>query len=85
MSDTNVDLVRLVKARHEAELMEKKNVVGVGVGYRERLGVQTDELAIVVLVTRKIPSRMLAPEDRIPEFIDGVPIDVQEVGAVKAQ
>jgi hypothetical protein len=41
-------------------------------------------VAVVVLVRRKLPASQLSPEDRIPAQIDGVPVDVQEVGDVRA-
>jgi hypothetical protein len=36
------------------------------------------------MVTHKVPLDQLAPEDVIPSEIDGVSVDVQEVGDVKA-
>jgi len=77
--------VKAVKEAHEAALMQKANVVGVGVGLRIRGGTYTDETAIVVMVTHKVPATELAPEDFIPAEIDGVPVDVQEVGEISAQ
>jgi len=74
-----------VKARHEAQLMRKANVVGVGVGFREWGGRLTDEVALVVNVTRKLPSSQLAPQDLIPGEIEGVPVDVREVGQISAR
>ena len=41
--------IRRVRRAHEDELMSKANVVGVGVGYRQRGGEPTDELALVVM------------------------------------
>lgn len=73
-----------VKRKYEITLLQKKNVVGVGVGYRERAGRLTEEIAIVVNVSRKLPARMLAADDLIPETLDGVPVDVREVGALRA-
>lgn len=73
-----------VKQIHESDLLAKANVLGVGVGLRQRSGERGAEVAVVVLVRRKIPAAQLAPEDRIPPEIDGVPIDVQEVGDVQA-
>lgn len=69
---------------HRSELLSKPNVVGVGVGLRERGGSRTDEVALVVLVRRKVPDHQLAPQDQLPRVLDGVPIDVQEVGDVRA-
>ncbi len=80
------DLARVqdVKRRWEAALLRKANVVAVGIGYRQRGGRMTDELCLVVSVRRKVPLESLAPEDRIPPEIEGVPVDVQEVGTLRA-
>jgi hypothetical protein len=80
----NIDSVRQIRARHEAEIMAKKNVVGLGIGYRQRGGVPTDELSLVVFVSKKLSAGVLSPQDSIPPYIEGVPTDVQEVGTVKA-
>ncbi len=74
-----------VKQAHSDELMAKPNVVGVGVGFRSRGGQPTDSVAIVVMVDRKLPSEQLAPDETIPSEIEGVPVDVQEVGRLSAQ
>lgn len=73
-----------VKRAHEGELLAKANVVGVGVGYRQRGNQSTPEIALVVMVTQKLPPDRLAPDDLVPSFIDGVPVDVQEVGEITA-
>jgi hypothetical protein len=70
---------------HAGMLLAKANVVGVGVGLRQRGGHKTPEVALVVMVRRKVPVTQLAETDRIPAEIDGVPVDVQEVGDVTAQ
>ena len=87
MSTGEEDLTRLalrVKQTHEDELLSKANVLGVGVGLRERGGRRGEQVALVVLVRRKLPAVELAPKDVIPREIDGVPVDVQEVGEVRA-
>ena len=73
-----------VKEAHEAELLSKANVLGVGVGFRHRAGKRLEEISIVVMVRHKRPTAELAPADRIPAEIDGVSVDVHEVGEVKA-
>jgi hypothetical protein len=80
-----IEKVRRVRKKHTARLMKKANVVGVGVGYRHQAGKQTDELALVVMVSRKVPINILSARDVIPAEIDGVSVDVQEVGDVWAQ
>ena len=72
------------KHRHQAELMSKANVVGVGVGFEQKGGQKTDTVAVVVMVRRKLPLAQLAPRDVVPEELEGVPVDVQEVGEVRA-
>lgn len=74
-----------VKRTHGDELLGKANVVGVGVGYIRRGGLRTDEVGLVVLVKHKRPANELAEDDLVPTQIDGVPVDVQEVGEIVAQ
>lgn len=74
-----------VKNAHEHILMQKANVVGVGVGVRQKNGKLTDEIAIVVMVDKKRPVSHLDPHDLIPSEIKGVPVDVQEIGRPEAQ
>lgn len=84
-SQAALERVRAVKNAHEHELMQKANVVGVGVGLQQRGGERTGEIALVVMVRQKVPRDQLAANDVIPDEIDGVPIDVQEVGEPRAQ
>jgi hypothetical protein len=73
-----------VKTRYESRLMQKANVTGVGIGYREQGGKLTDEIALVVNVTHKLPHDQLALEDLIPSEIEGVPVDVRETGEIRS-
>jgi hypothetical protein len=73
-----------VKRRYQDDLMRKANVVGVGVGVRRAGGQPTDDIAVVVMVSRKLPIAQLDPEDVVPSQIDGVPLDVQETGEISA-
>jgi len=84
VSEEELAHVRAVKAAYERELLQKANVVGVGVGLRSRAGQFTDELSIVVSVDHKVPLEALDPVDVIPCELDGVPVDVQPVGALRA-
>ena len=80
-----LERAQAVKRAHEDELMSKKNVVGVGVGLLEKSGVRTGAVGLVVMVKQKLPQTQVAPGDVIPAEIEGVPVDVQEVGTIKAQ
>lgn len=87
MGDNTQEQIRYaseVKARHEAELMNRPGVIGVGVGLREHEGIATGEVAIVVLVERKRPLDELPPGEVLPDAVEGVPVDVVEVGRIDA-
>jgi len=75
---------RSVKENYEAQLMAKANVVGVGIGMRMRGGEPVGEVSLVVMVTHKLPRSQLTPEDIVPGEIEGVLVDVQEVGEFEA-
>lgn len=74
-----------VKRAHEAALLGRANVVGVGVGLVQRRGVATGDVGIIVMVSHKRPRSQLAASDIIPRELEGVPVDVQEVGELEAQ
>lgn len=76
--------VASVKARHEAELLRKAHVVGVAVGRAQRNAVSTDQICLIVMVDRKVPLSELQPKDLIPRQLEGVCVDVQEVGTLRA-
>ncbi|MFQ5812066.1 MAG: hypothetical protein ACE5I2_02580 [Anaerolineae bacterium] len=80
-----IEEIRAVKDRHEEDLLKKKNVVGLGIGYKEVQGQQTDQLSLVVMVRKKeSPSQLLDATDLVPSEIEGVPVDVKEVGEIVA-
>lgn len=78
------DEIKGVKERHAEELMKKANVVGVGIGYKEKGGQKTGEPSLVVIVRKKMPLSALRSEDVVPERIERVITDVKEVGDIKA-
>lgn len=79
-----IDKAQAVKVAYQEMLMKKANVVGVGVGLRHQGGTRSDTVALIVLVEQKMPRALLAPEDVIPAEIEGVPVDVREVGKIEA-
>jgi len=79
-----IDRIRQVKQAYEGQLLNLANVVGVGIGLRLQGGVRTDNPVLVVMVRKKIPTELLAQSDLIPSEIEGVPVDVQEVGDIRA-
>jgi hypothetical protein len=76
---------RAVKRAYASQLLSKANVVGLGVGFCQQDGERTDTVGLVVMVKQKLPKEQLSAEDVLPVEIDGVPVDVQEVGVIRAQ
>ena len=79
-----IEEIRAVKERHEDDLLKKKNVVGLGIGYKEVEGLETDQLSLVVMVRKKELPSQLEAADLIPAEIEGIPVDVKEVGEIVA-
>jgi hypothetical protein len=73
------------QALHQDNLLEKQNVVGVAVGYKNSTGDNTGEVAVVVLVEEKKPLAALSAQDVIPKELEGMRTDVVEVGYLRAQ
>jgi len=84
VSQERIEHVRTVKRRHETKLLRKANVVGVGIGLDDEI---SDELVpvIIVNVTHKVAWHKLAPEDRVPNELEGVPVEVEAIGHLRAQ
>ncbi len=76
--------IRAVKNRYEEGLLKKKNVVGLGIGYKEVEGQETGLLSLVVMVRKKESPSQLDATDLVPSEIEGVPVDVKEVGEIVA-
>jgi len=75
-----IRMVREIKRRNVAQLMEKPNVVACGVGFKASGGEETDELCVIVSVTKKLPATQLAPSELIPRSLDDLSTDVQQTG-----
>jgi hypothetical protein len=84
MTTNSFEKVREVKQRFETELLNFENVLGVGIGLRQKGGDYTDEVALIVMVKKKMKMNELTPENLIPAELDGVTVDVQEVGEIRA-
>ncbi len=85
MSQDPTERAQAVQAKYSDMLMSKPHVQGVGVGLATKEGQFTDQIAIVVMVDEKVPADQLAPEDRLPDELDGIPVDVQVMGTFWAQ
>ena len=78
----DIDQARQISRSHSETLLAKPNVVAVGIGYQEG---STTELVLVVMVNRKLPESALAGDEIVPREIDGLRVEVREVGEVSAQ
>ncbi len=58
--------IQQARAQHEATLMRKPNVVGVGVSYKSVAGESSGELCMAVLVQQKLPKAGLSAEALVP-------------------
>jgi len=74
--------IKEAKKKHEDRLLEKRNVVGVETGEKEKNGVGIGVDAIVVLVEKKVPEHELRIRDIVPEMLDGYRTDVKEIGKI---
>jgi len=83
-SNVTLEGIRRVKKKYEAALLAMENVVGVGIGFRERAGELTDQMALIVSVSRKAAFDKIDDINLIPNEIEGVPVDVKETGEIRA-
>jgi hypothetical protein len=80
MMNNKLDKAVSIKQQNLSHLLTRRNVVGVGIGYKETEGVITDELAVTVNVVQKVPKAQLAESDKVPRDLDGVKTDVVATG-----
>lgn len=66
-------------------LLSLPNVVGVGLGMKQTKNVATGKICLKVYVEKKIPKDKLSREEIIPEKLEGVKTDVEEIGGVNVQ
>ncbi len=80
-----MEKVRCTLEKHKNKLLAMKNVVGVGIGFKESVAVSTGspKLGMVVLVSRKQPEAELETRHVVPKELDGVFTDVIEVGDLR--
>ncbi|MEN8181294.1 MAG: hypothetical protein ABFS46_02030 [Myxococcota bacterium] len=76
--------VRGVLHEHCDSLLDRQNVVAVGLGRKRTGGEASDQLSVVCSVRRKLPRASLSVRDAVPESLAGVPTDVIETGVVRA-
>jgi len=68
--------------RHKKRLTAYPNVRAVDIGFEFKRKRPSGRLAIRVHVSRKLPNSRLADAERLPDEIDGIPVDVIESNPV---
>ena len=81
-AEPELERARQISRAHSEELLSKPNVIAVGVGFQEG---SRSELALIVMVQQKLPKSALTEEEIVPHEIEGLPVEVREVGDVTAQ
>ena len=75
--------IESVLSFYENQLLKKKNVVAVGLGYKKINDQKTDIYGIICSVSKKVNLKTLKKRDRIPKKMDGILTDVIETGIIK--
>jgi hypothetical protein len=75
--------IKRVVLQYKDSLMDKDNVVGVGIGYKIKQGKETDTPAVMVFVEKKLPKKELDKKQIIPETLGETVTDVLEVGEIR--
>lgn len=83
MNNTVSSITQSLKA-NETQLLQKANVVGVGIGEKIKSGLPLGRLCLKVYVEKKYPKIALTKSDIIPQGISLIETDIEEVGKITA-
>lgn len=79
---TTAEISKVLK-RSETRLLQKSNVVGVGIGEKMKEGKRTGRTCLKVYVEKKVAQEKLSKGDLVPPLISQVETDVVEVGKIR--
>lgn len=82
MLDSDIAIANKAMEIHQKELMLLPNVNSVWVGKKKINGKETDIVAVIVTVKKKVPLTRLKAEEIIPLKLGGALTDVIEVGEI---
>ena len=82
--ETAISNVKPILNSVRTNLMNRKNVVATGVGYKVVDGKKTDQLSIICSVVQKEKTAKLTSTDIVPQAFDGIPTDVVATGRIRA-
>lgn len=82
--DTIIASIAPVLDAARAWLMNRKNIVATGIGFKTTGGMKTDTLGIICSVERKQPAAELTGSEMVPATLDGISTDVVATGRIRA-
>ncbi|ODS39176.1 hypothetical protein BEH94_00345 [Candidatus Altiarchaeales archaeon WOR_SM1_SCG] len=78
-----IEKVKEIKEKYSESLLNKENVVGVGIGKKKITPTSPGELCIKIYITKKKPENQLKEIDILPKELDGVKTDIVETGKIR--
>ena len=87
MAEPNAETIarfQEVQAERQDDILSLPNVVGLGMGQKQKGGEWLDEPSLTVFVSQKLPLEMLRKDQRIPGSVNNVKTDVVETGVIQA-
>lgn len=77
--EADVERAEAIRHKYEDMFWRQPNVHGSGIGIIEDdSGNATDRAGFVITVTEKVDQSTLPSEDRIPDCLEGVPVQIVE-------
>ena len=73
-----IEILKVVKARHSDRLWAIPGVIGLGVGAVYEDGERTKEVAILVYVNSELPPEQIDPIGVIPTELEGYKVSIKE-------
>lgn len=81
---SDMEAIAAIQNDHEASLLDLPNVVGVGIGTKQKGDRDTGEPCLTALVAAKLDKSLLSDAELVPKKVDKVNTDVVEVGYIFA-
>ena len=77
--DFTDERIHEVRLKYDPLFWRQPNVFSVSEGYfKDENGERTEEVGIVIRVDKKVDQSTLPPEDRIPDCLEGIPVQIRE-------
>ena len=78
--EADVERAESIRHKYEDMFWRQPNIYGTAIGIIfDESGEFTDRAGFIITVTKKVDQSTLPPEDRIPDCLEGVPVQIEEV------